>query len=166
MPKKQLLDLAKAFRKITEDYGMLLIINDSVDIAQEVLADGVHLGQNDESPITAKERAPDLLIGVSTHNLNEAIQAEREGANYINIGPIYSTQTKQLSMKALGIDTIKEIIPHIQIPFTVMGGIKANHLPRLIDAGVSRVAMVTEITQADNITERVKYLRSYFALKN
>ncbi len=157
--KDKLYSLACEYRKITKEADVLLIINDHVDIALAVKADGVHLGQDDLPIEAAKLIAPDIFFGVSTHDLEEVIDAQKRGADYINIGPIYSTQTKTLSMDALGVNLLKELIPSVNIPFSVMGGIKQNHLKELISVGATRIAMVTEITQATNITERVCELR-------
>lgn len=163
MTKGELLELAKEYRKICDKYSMLLIINDHVDIALEVTADGVHLGQEDMSLKKAVKMAPELILGVSTHNKKEALGACSEGASYINIGPIFSTQTKELSMDALGPSMIKEISPLINVPFTVMGGIKKHHIKELNAHGATKIAMVTEITMAENIKERVVELRKEFS---
>lgn len=162
LPKEDLLKLAGEYRRITGEYSMLLIINDHVDIALAVAADGVHLGQDDCTLVTAKTEAPELIIGISTHNQQEALKAQDGGADYINIGPIYTTQTKSLPFPALGTKILKEIPPLLHIPFTVMGGIKERHLRELISLGATRIAMVTEITQAADITQRVRELRKYF----
>ncbi len=92
--KRDLYDLAVEFQKQTRSYNALLIINDHVDVALAAGADGVHLGQ-DDLPIEAARRiAPDLIIGASSHSLNEALKAEKDGADYVNIGPIFLTKTK------------------------------------------------------------------------
>ncbi len=157
--KDEFYSLACEYRKITKKTGTLLIINDHVDIALAVKADGVHLGQDDLPIEAAKLIAPDIFFGVSTHDLEEVIDAQKRGADYINIGPIYSTQTKTLSMDALGVNLLKELIHSVNIPFSVMGGIKQKHLKELISVGATRIAMVTEITKAKNITKQVCELR-------
>jgi thiamine-phosphate pyrophosphorylase len=159
-PKGRILSMAREFREITKKYNAWLIINDHLDIAVLCGADGVHLGQDDIPCRDAKMLAPNLAIGVSTHNLREALIAERDGADYINIGPIYDTKTKVNKMKPLGIKMMKEIASGISVPFTVMGGIKARHIPDLVKSGAKRIAMVTEITMADNVASRVKKLAS------
>lgn len=160
--KAEIYRLAEAYRTITDKYNMLLIINDHLDIALAVGADGVHLGQ-DDLPLTAgRKLTDDLILGNSTHDLEEALKAQQEGADYINIGPIYPTKTKQLAYQFLGLDTLREVSAQIKIPFTVMGGIKEHHLEELIKLGARHIAMVTEITQADDITAQVKRLRSYW----
>jgi thiamine-phosphate pyrophosphorylase len=139
---------------------MLLIINDYVDVALECGADGVHLGQDDTPPREARGLAPELILGVSTHSLSEALDAQKAGASYINIGPIFQTGTKSLPMEPLGLELAKSIASEIEIPFTVMGGIKARHIPGLASLGAAGIAMVTEITQAANVAEKTRELRS------
>ncbi len=156
--KKELYNLAIEFRKITSSVGIALIINDHIDIALAVNADGVHLGQDDLPCSAARKIAPSMVIGISTHNLDEAKTAQENGASYINIGPIFSTSTKETKVSALGIEIIKHINKEISIPFTVMGGIKKHNVRDLLSAGATRFAMVTEITMADNIHGRVDEL--------
>jgi thiamine-phosphate pyrophosphorylase len=157
--KGRILKMALEFRKLTDKYKALLIINDHIDIALICKADGVHLGQDDIPCKEAKKLAPGLIIGVSTHNMKEALQAQKDGADYINIGPIFATKTKENLMAPLGIETLIKISEKISIPYTVMGGIKENHNPQLVKAGAKRIAMVTEKTCADNITAKVKELQ-------
>jgi thiamine-phosphate pyrophosphorylase len=156
--------IACEFRKICDRYGMLLIINDLVDVALDVGADGVHLGQDDLPLEMARKTAPDLIFGISTHSRQEALAAQANGADYINIGPIFNTQTKSLKMAALGVEIIREIAPLLHIPFTVMGGIKARHIPELLSAGARKIAMVTEITANEDIAAKVAALKKMMIL--
>lgn len=153
--------LSKAifFRKITKKNKMLLIINDNVEIAKKVEADGVHLGQTDKKINLAREiLGKNYIIGISCHNKFHAIEAEKNGANYINIGPIYATNTKK-NVIPLGEDKIMAISNCLQkIPFTVMGGIKQKHFPQLINSGARQLAMVTEITTKENIAHHINLL--------
>ncbi len=157
---REVYDLAVAYREITDRYNMLLIIDDRAAIAEAVGADGVHLGQDDFPPEEARRLFPDLMIGVSTHNLDEALAAERSGCDYLNIGPIFATQTKSLPMPPVGLDTLDRVRAAIRVPFSVMGGIKLHHLDELRVRGVRHVAMVTEITRAADVTATVRELRS------
>lgn len=157
--KKDLYHLALKFREMTAKAGVLLIINDHVDIALGVEADGVHLGQDDLPVQVVRKLAPDLLIGASTHSLEQALQAEKDGADYINIGPIFSTKTKEGVERFLGPEVIARISPQVDVPFTVMGGINEANIDQVLAQGARRVAMVTAITQAANIAERVKSLK-------
>ncbi len=163
IPKIEIAKLAEKFRCITQQYNMLLIINDHIDIALQIDADGVHLGQDDMHPIEAKKLAPDLIIGVSTHSEAEALEALKNRADNINIGPIFATGTKSLPMAPLGLAAITEIAPLVDIPFTIMGGIKAHHIPELVSLGATRIAMVTAITEADDITGNLCELRKLYA---
>jgi thiamine-phosphate pyrophosphorylase len=158
-PKKDFYHLALKFKEITTRAGVLLIINDHVDIALGVEADGVHLGQEDLPVQVARKLAPELLIGASTHSLEQALQAEKDGADYINIGPIFSTETKEGVGRSLGPEAISEISPQIKIPFTVMGGINEDNIEQVLAKGARRVAMVTAITKAADIAAKVASLK-------
>lgn len=159
LSKKDFYSLAQEFREKTAPAGMLLIINDHIDIALACGADGVHLGQDDLPLTVARKLAPDLLIGVSTHNLEEAIKAQEQGADYVNIGPIYPTGTKQVSMAPLGPEAIKIIAPQLRIPFTVMGGINQTNIQEVLQAGARKIAVVTAVTKAGDIAQAVRDLR-------
>jgi thiamine-phosphate pyrophosphorylase len=142
--------LAAEARTLTARAGALLIINDRVDVALAVGADGVHLGQDDFPVREARRLAPDLVIGASTHSVEEAAEAQGEGASYVNIGPLFPTNTKAWDAAFLGIDGLRRIAPHVTIPFTVMGGIKRSHIPDLVRAGARTIALVTAVTMADD----------------
>jgi thiamine-phosphate pyrophosphorylase len=157
-PKKDLYDLAVELRRHTRNYDALLIINDHVDVAQSAGADGVHLGQDDLPVQAARRIAPDLIIGASSHSLMEALKAEKDGADYVNIGPIFPTRTKADAQRFLGPEAIVEIGPQLTVPFTVMGGVTLDNIHSVLNAGARRVAMITGITRAANITERVRQL--------
>jgi thiamine-phosphate pyrophosphorylase len=159
LTKKELYQMAVAFRGKTAKAGMLLIINDHLDIALASGADGVHLGQDDLPLIAARGLASNLIIGVSIHNLDQALAAQKQGADYVNIGPIFATQTKETSMAPLGPDAIKKIAPHLDIPFTVMGGINLSNIQQVIQTGARKIAVVTAITKAIDVEQEVRVLR-------
>jgi thiamine-phosphate pyrophosphorylase len=156
---KPLYELALRFREMTIKANMLLIINDHLDIALAAEADGVHLGQDDLPLAAAKKIAPELLIGVSTHSLEQALRAQKEGADYINIGPIFPTKTKEGASQFLGPEAISRIGARVHVPFTVMGGIDLSNIHQVLAQGARRVAMVTAITQAPDIAGTVKMLK-------
>jgi thiamine-phosphate pyrophosphorylase len=156
---RELYQQAVRFREITARAGVLLIINDRIDIALAVDADGVHLGQDDLPLGAARKLGPELIIGASTHSLEEAVRAQEEGADYVNIGPIFPTSTKAGAVRFLGPEAISRISPSLTVPFTVMGGIHSENLHEVIRHGARRVAMVSEITQAPDIAEAVRKLR-------
>lgn len=157
--KRDLYHLGLSFREITAKAGILLIVNDHVDIALAVDADGVHLGQDDLPLKVARELAPELLIGASTHSLEQALQAQKDGADYINIGPIFPTGTKVGVELSLGPEAIARISPQIEVDFTVMGGINELNIDQVLAKGARRVAMVTAITKAPDIAARVRSLK-------
>jgi thiamine-phosphate pyrophosphorylase len=157
--KKDLYDLALKFREMTAKAGVLLIINDHVDLALGVEADGVHLGQDDLPLTVARQLAPELLIGASTHSLKDALQAQKDGADYVNIGPIFPTKTKEGVERVLGPEAIAAIRPHVEVPFTVMGGINEANIDQVLAQGARRVAMITAITKAKDIGAKVRSLK-------
>lgn len=142
---------ALAFREKTQAAGALFIVNDRLDIALLSEADGVHLG-NDDLPAEAVRRyAPNLIIGVSCNTEEQAATAEARGASYFNIGPLFPTQTKEEAREYVGIEAIQRFSARSPLPFTVMGGIKLDHVPQLIAAGARRIAVVTALSQAPDI---------------
>lgn len=142
---RDLFELACRCREITAKYRMLLLIDDRLDIALACGADGVHLGQDDLPVAAARRIAPELIVGASTHNADEIAAAQCDGCSYLNIGPIYPTATKSVSCGALGVEFFKQLKPLVKVPFSVMGGIKARHIPELSALGARHIAMVTGI---------------------
>jgi len=155
--KRELYNLAVEFRRITSRHRVLLIINDHLDVALAVKADGVHLGQGDLPAKAARKLAPELLIGVSVHNLIEAQAAQRGGADYINVGPIFKTSTKD--EKPIGLKAFKLISSKVKIPITVMGGINEDNLPLVLKAGARKIALISALTKAPNIGSAFKRIR-------
>jgi thiamine-phosphate pyrophosphorylase len=150
---------ALAMRKLTARTGALLIINDRIDVALAAGADGVHLGQGDLPVAAARQLAPELLIGASTHSLDDAITAQEAGADYVNIGPIFPTTTKEGLQDFLGPEAVAEIGPRLNVPFTVMGGITAGNMKEVLVRGARRIAVVTAVTEAADIAAAVRSLR-------
>ena len=140
--------LAVKARDLTSRHNALLLINDRLDIAMASGADGVHLGQSDLPIQDARRIAPDMIIGSSSHNEAEAVKAQEDGASYVNIGPIFPTGTKKWDDEFLGVESIPRISKQLKIPFTVMGGIKLQHIPELRKAGARIIAVVSAITAA------------------
>jgi thiamine-phosphate pyrophosphorylase len=138
----------RAFRQRTREAGALLIVDDRADIALATGADGVHVGQTDLPPEAVKHFAPDLIVGTSSHNLHEALTAQEAGADYVNIGPIFPTRTKDVPTGAVGPAMIDEIAPRLRIPFTCMGGVKLENINEVVERGARHVAVVTAVTEA------------------
>lgn len=156
---RELLERARAFRERTRRAGALLIVDDRLDVALAAGADGVHLGQRDLPVREARRLAPRLLIGASSHTPEQAWEAETAGASYVNIGPIYPTETKATGIDALGPEALERTVPRLDIPFTVMGGIKAGNLGPLLARGARHVAVVTAVTAADDVAGAARELR-------
>jgi thiamine-phosphate pyrophosphorylase len=156
---RELIMLSYKLRYLTERYQAKLFINDRVDIALAVGADGVHLTQA-SIPADAVKRAlkDKLLIGVSTHSLKEARNAERAGADFITFGPVYKTPSKLKYGPPLGIEALTEVCRRIRIPVFAIGGVKARRIGNLVDAGVYGVAMISEILGARNIQKKAEEL--------
>ncbi len=156
MCDRDYLNLLKEARKLTDEFGALLIADDRLDAALLADADGVHLGQDDLPCAEARKLAPQLFIGVSTHNRDELLAAQRDGCSYLNIGPIFPTGTKSLPMNPLGLETLSELAPQVKVPFSVMGGIKFSHLKTLRSHGCLHIAAVTAFTQAENPAAEIR----------
>jgi thiamine-phosphate pyrophosphorylase len=154
-----LVEKGEAFADRCREAGALLIVNDRVDIALAIGADGVHLGQDDLPVADARRVAPDLLVGASSHNLEEALAAQHAGASYVNIGPIFDTQTKDVPTGVVGPSMIDTIRPHLEIPFTCMGGLKAHNLHEVVARGTRRIAVVTAVTAAPDAKAAARELR-------
>lgn len=148
---RTLYEKAVFFRQLTRAAGALLIINDRVDIALLVGADGVHLGNSDLPVREVRRLAPELIIGVSANTLEQAATVDERGASYFNIGPLYPTKTKEGLSTFIGLEAVAEFSARSALPFTVMGGIKPAHIPDLVAAGVDRIAVVTALTRAGDI---------------
>ncbi len=148
--------LAREVHDITTKRGSLLIINDRVHIAREINADGVHLGQHDMSVSRAREIiGNEKIIGVSTHNIIQARQAQKDGADYIAIGPIYPTRTKGHE-PSIGIEVIKKISGTVSIPIIAIGAITLENLDEVLKAGASRVAVCSAIIGSKDIYSSTK----------
>ncbi len=140
---------ALEFRRQTAAAGALLIVNDRLDLALAAGADGVHLGQDDLPIVPARQIAPELIIGASTHSLKEALAAQEAGASYLNLGPIFATQTKA-GATPLGVEAIDRIAPRLRIPWTTMGGIKSSNIGRVVSLGARHPAVMTAVTAAQD----------------
>ncbi len=152
-------DLAREFRYRTAAVGALLIIDDRLDIALGVEADGVHLGRMDVPIATARALTADLLIGASTHSLEQALEAERAGASYVNLGPIFATKTKAKTAFPLGPAAIAEIGPNLSVPFSCMGGIRPENIEQVLAHGARHPAVVTAVTAAPDPRAAATVLR-------
>jgi len=164
--------LGKGVLGITRKHGIPLVINDSLDIALIIGADGVHLGQDDISikdarrlSVTAGRR--EFIIGKSTHSLKQAMDAQREGADYIGVGPIFPSKVKP-DYTVVGAGLIKQVEEKIRVPFFAIGGINQNNIENVLKAGARRVAVSGAVCEAEDVQkatrrlkEKLKSTRSY-----
>jgi thiamine-phosphate pyrophosphorylase len=155
---RPLYELAVEFRRRTEAAGALLIIDDRVDIALAAGADGVHLGQTDLPVAAAHRVAPNLVIGASTHSLEEALAAQEAGAGYVNIGPIFTTPTKPAAIP-LGVEAIQRIAPRLRIPWSTMGGINQGNIAQVVARGARHPAVMSAVTAASDVSAAAWILR-------
>jgi len=157
METRKLLKLAYKMRNLTDEYKAKLFINDRFDIALAVGADGVHLTQK-SIPVEAVRKSvrDKLIIGASTHSLKEAMEAEKGGADFITLGPVYSTPSKLKYGDPVGLDTLKRVCQKVKIPVFAIGGIKIHRIKDVNKAGAYGIAMISEIFKADNIQKKAK----------
>ena len=157
MAAKDCLDLAREARDLCHAAGGLFIVNDRVDIALAARAGGVHLGQEDlplyiARKLVGKER----IIGISTHDLAQAREAEQGGADYIGFGPIFGTATKDTGYSARGLAMLAEVRKEIRIPIVAIGGINENNVAQVWQAGADSAAIISDLMGAEDVAGKVR----------
>ena len=131
--------------------GPLFILNDHPGLIEEIGADGVHVGQDDLSVATAREQAgAEILVGKSTHSLDQALAAEREHPDYIGVGPLYATPTKP-DYQPVGLDLIGQVAAKVRVPQFCIGGVNERTLPDVLAAGGRRIVIVSDLLASDDI---------------
>jgi thiamine-phosphate pyrophosphorylase len=149
----ELVDLADKLHQVTSRSSIPLIVNDYAEIARQIPVEGVHVGQDDDSVPVAREKAGrDLIIGKSTHSLEQARAAQNEGADYIGFGPIFATLTKP-DYQPIGLNNIRQVHVDFTLPIFCIGGIKLENLAQVIAAGAKGVVIVSGLLKASDITE-------------
>ena len=137
--------------------GVPVVMNDDVDAAFETGVDGVHLGQEDWQRLGGSEERTERLanmriVGLSTHSLEQALRAERDGVDYIGVGPVFSTATKP-GVKPVGLDLVREVAARVGGAFFAIGGITLDNIGQVLEAGATRVAVVSAILNAPDVTK-------------
>ncbi len=152
LPLRELLALGRDVRSITAEFNAKLFVNDRVDAAVSIGADGVHLGQQ-SMPVSAVRRivGQDMMIGVSTHTVYEARDAEAGGADFITFGPVFFTPSKVQYGAPVGLQTLTMVKQHVHLPVFGLGGIKPGDLRTVLSAGADGVAVISAILAADDI---------------
>ncbi|MEC2070542.1 thiamine phosphate synthase [Alkalihalophilus marmarensis] len=150
--KIDVLKKAQALRELTKKHAVTFIVNDHIDVALAVNADGIHVGQDDLPLAEARKvMGPDKIIGISTHKIEEARAAEAGGADYIGVGPIFETKSKEDVVDPVTTQYIQQVANEITIPFVAIGGIKLHNVDQVLAAGATRVCMISEIVGADDV---------------
>ena len=149
---------ANQISTLCKEYKVPFIVNDNVDIAIACEADGIHIGQEDmELTNVRKLVGEDMIIGVSAHTVEEAIKAQKDGADYIGIGAVFATSTKT-DVNVLSFETLKSICEAVDIPTVAIGGIKKDNICKLKGSGIDGVAVVSAIFAAKDIARATKEL--------
>ncbi len=153
------LDEAVGISALCRQYGVPFIINDNVEIAVRCHADGVHVGQEDMAAAQVRRRVGnDMIIGVSVHSVEEALEAVRNGADYLGVGAMFSTSTKS-DANVLPKETLRDICAAVDIPVVAIGGIGKSNISQLSGTGVDGVALVSAVFSADDIESECRLLR-------
>ena len=159
-PAKEIIKLGKRIRELASNFNALFIVNDRIDIAKIVKADGVHLGQDDISLDIAREILGDeYIIGISTHCPDDALCAMKGGADYIGVGPVFKTPTKPGRIP-VGLEYVKWAGENVNIPFFAIGSIEPDNIDDVIKAGANRVAVVRAIMNSENPKENIQKILS------
>jgi len=157
---RQLVEEALALHRLTYAAGVPLIVNDRLDVALAVEAEGVHVGQDDmPATLTRRLMGRERIVGVSATNLQEALQAEKDGADYLGVGPIFATPTKPDAAPPMGLEGLAEVCRHVSIPVVAIGGINEHNAAAVIEAGADGVAVVSAIVTAPDVTAAARRLR-------
>jgi thiamine-phosphate pyrophosphorylase len=156
MPAGDFLQLARVTRSLTRSYDCRLIVNDRVDIALACEADGVHLGQEDLPLHAARKLMANKMIGVSTHEVEQACEAERGGADYIGFGPMFGTTTKETGYSARGPAMLRRVRDSVSIPIVAIGGITEGNVNEVWRAGADSAAIISDLLGADDIVTKTK----------
>lgn len=159
---KKLYEVGRELRRLTQEKKVTFIINDRVDLAMLVEADGVHVGQTD-LPSRAVRRliGPGKILGVSAASVSEALQAEADGADYLGVGPIFEARgTKSDAGNPLGLEILQHIRNKCHLPLVAIGGINRENVACVIQSGADAVAIISAIISAENVSESARQIKS------
>ena len=156
---KTLIAVGREVRRLTRSYGALYFVDDRVDVALATDADGVQLGPEDMPVSVAREVAPNLLIGASVYSLEEALDAEAQGAHFLGAGSVYPSPTKP-DARVIGLDGLRSIVRAVRIPVVAIGGITESNVLEVMETGVAGVAVISAVMGAPNAREATARLRS------
>jgi thiamine-phosphate pyrophosphorylase len=153
------LEMAREVRDLCRTRGVPFVVNDSVELARILEADGVHVGQTDDPPEEARKvLGPDAIIGISAENVEEAVRAEQAGADYIGAGDVFGTTSKERAVPPIGIEGLKQIVSAVSIPVVAIGGVTPENAPLTIQAGAAGISVISAIFDAPDPAEATKKL--------
>lgn len=153
------LEQALRLKPICKKYRVPLIINDNVEVALEADADGVHVGQEDMQAKEAREKlGPDKIIGVSCKTVDEALEAQTRGADYLGVGAIFPTKSKE-DADPISFEALNEIVEAVDIPVVAIGGIELENIAQLQESGISGVSVISAIFAQDDIENATRLLK-------
>jgi thiamine-phosphate diphosphorylase len=155
MAPREFFELARRVRSETRAHGCKLIVNDRVDIALACDADGVHLGQEDLPLASGRKLMGSKIVGISTHDVQQAQEAERNGADYIGFGPMFGTTTKATGYSARGVEMLRQIRTAVKLPIVAIGGINEQNVREVWQAGADSTAIISDILGADEVAAKV-----------
>ena len=160
LSQAEFIDEARIVKRLCEKYSVPLIINDDVEVALSCGADGVHIGQDDGDVAEVKKIAGGrLIIGVSAHNVKEALAAEKAGADYLGCGAVFGSATKS-NVHVLSLETLKNIASAVKTPVVAIGGINENNMMQLLGTGIDGVAVISAIFGAVDVESKCKELKA------
>lgn len=142
---------AKAVKAVTDRYGVPYVVDDNVEVAKAIDADGVHVGQSDMETGAVREKlGPDKIIGVSVQTVEQALLAEKRGADYLGVGAVFPTSTKQ-DASEVSFELLREICDKVSIPVVAIGGINRENVTQLAGSGIDGIAVVSAVFAAEDI---------------
>lgn len=161
VPIDQVMETAKRMAKIRRKHRFFLVVNDHPEVAREVKANAVHVGKTDANIMRAREIVgPDVVIGFSSHTLDEAVAATHAGADYVAFGAIFPTATKGPGHPVQDLQKLQDVVQAVAKPVVAIGGINRSNAKEVWKCGVHAVAMITGISQAKDIEEEVRWYQS------
>lgn len=159
LPEAEFLEEAKEIQAICKEFKIPFIVNDNINIAAEIKADGVHVGQEDMDAKKVRDMlGENAILGVSASTVEEALKAEKDGADYLGVGAVFPTSTKG-DADSVTFETLKEICEAVSIPVVAIGGISTDNLLKLKGSGIDGVSVISAIFASDDITAATKNLK-------
>lgn len=157
---RELIEAGLALRKLAREREVAFMVNDRVDVAMTVEADGVHVGQDDmPAKLARKLMGPGKIIGVSTSTVEEALGAEADGADYVSASPVFTTPTKPDTPPPTGLEGLRAIAEAVHVPVIAIGGINESNVEEVVKAGADGVAVISAVVAAPDIAEAARRLR-------